>query len=80
MRVSAKENLRWEDVYRSAGVGHQVKKQYTRVNNKYAKKGINNPERKLINIYTSAKIGALRAHHFFLMGCVKRRSYVLMHV
>ena len=31
-------------------------------------------------IYTSAKIGALRAPYFFLLGCVKRRSYMLIHV
>ena len=33
-----------------------------------------------INKYTSAKIGALRAPHLFLLGCVKRRSYMLIHV
>ena len=32
------------------------------------------------SIITSAKIGALRAPHFSLLGCVKRKSYVLMHV
>ena len=32
-------------------------------------------------IYTSAKIGALHAPHFsLLLGCVKLRSYVLMHI
>ena len=30
--------------------------------------------------YTSAKIGALRAPYFPSLGCVKRRSYMLMHV
>ena len=30
--------------------------------------------------YTSAKFGAFRAPYFFLLGCVKRRSYMLIHV
>ena len=32
------------------------------------------------HIYTSAKIGALRAPYLFLLGCVKQRLYVLIHV
>ena len=28
---------------------------------------------------TSAKIGALRAPYISFLGCIKRRSYILMH-
>ena len=32
------------------------------------------------NVYTSAQIGALGAPYFFFLGCVKRTSYMLIHV